>query len=54
MDAYFEDVIERATRGSGRNPKNIDLVIVADQLFTGYDFKRLNTLYVDRPFMLQD
>ncbi|MDR7696437.1 DEAD/DEAH box helicase family protein [Lactococcus lactis] len=30
-DAYFEDVVERATRGgSGRNPKNIDLVIVAD------------------------
>lgn len=49
-DAYFEDVVERATRGgSGRNPKNIDLVIVADQLLTGYDSKRLNTLYVDRP-----
>ena len=53
-DAYFEDVVERATRGgSGRNPKNIDLVIVADQLLTGYDSKRLNTLYVDRPLMLQ-
>lgn len=52
-DAYFEDVVERATRGgSGRNPKNIDLVIVADQLLTGYDSKRLNTLYVDRPLML--
>lgn len=48
-EAYFEDVIDRATRGgSGRNPKNIDLVIVADQLLTGYDSKRLNTLYVDR------
>lgn len=53
-DAYFEDVVERATRGgSGRNPKNIDLVIVADQLLTGYDSKHLNTLYVDRPLMLQ-
>lgn len=53
-DAYFEDVVERATRGgSGRNPKNIDLVIVADQLLTGYDSKRLNTLYVDRPLALQ-
>ncbi|MFP3749935.1 type I restriction endonuclease subunit R, EcoR124 family [Bacillus altitudinis] len=53
-DAYFEDVVERATRGgSGRNPKNIDLVIVADQLLTGYDSKRLNTLYVDRPLKLQ-
>lgn len=30
-DAYFEDLIARATRGgSGLNPKNIDLVIVAD------------------------
>lgn len=53
-DAYFEDVVERATRGgSGRNQKNIDLVIVADQLLTGYDSKRLNTLYVDRSLELQ-
>jgi len=52
--SYFEDVVERATRGgSGRNPKNIDLVIVADQLLTGYDSKRLNTLYVDRKLELQ-
>nr|WP_025774320.1 HsdR family type I site-specific deoxyribonuclease [Clostridium botulinum] len=53
-DAYFEDVVERATRGgSGRNKKNIDLVIVAEQLLTGYDSKRLNTLYVDRSLELQ-
>jgi len=53
-DAYFEDVVERAARGgSGRNEKNIDLVIVADQLLTGYDSKRLNTLYVDRSLELQ-
>ncbi|WP_312501476.1 type I restriction endonuclease subunit R [Lacrimispora sp.] len=53
-DAYFEDVVERATRGgSNRNQKNIDLVIVADQLLTGYDSKRLNTLYVDRTLELQ-
>ncbi|MGE6402805.1 HsdR family type I site-specific deoxyribonuclease [Bacillus cereus] len=52
--AFFEDVVERATRGgSGRNEKNIDLVIVAQQLLTGYDSKRLNTLYVDRPLELQ-
>lgn len=52
-DAYFEDVIERATRGgSGRSLKNIDLVIVADQLLTGYDSKLLNTLYVDRSLEL--
>ncbi|MCT4686455.1 type I restriction endonuclease subunit R [Vallitalea sp.] len=53
-DAYFEDVVERATHGgSGRNNKNIDLVIVAEQLLTGYDSKRLNTLYVDRSLELQ-
>ncbi|MCT0221264.1 type I restriction endonuclease subunit R, partial [Lactiplantibacillus plantarum] len=53
-DAYFEDLVDRATRGgSGLNPKNIDLVIVADQLLTGYDSKKLNTLYVDRSLELQ-
>ncbi|ODJ70816.1 deoxyribonuclease HsdR [Brochothrix thermosphacta] len=47
--SYFEDLVARATRGgSERNAKNIDLVIVADQLLTGYDSKYLNTLYVDR------
>jgi len=52
-DAYFVDLVERAARGgSGRNVKNIDLVIVADQLLTGYDSKRLNTLYVDRSLEL--
>lgn len=52
--AYFEDVVDRATRGgSGRNAKNIDLIIVADRLLTGYDSKRLNTLYVDRSLELQ-
>ena len=52
--AYFEDIIDRTTRGgSGRNVKNIDLVIVADQLLTGYDSQRLNTLYVDRSLELQ-
>ncbi len=53
-DAYFEDVVNRATYGgSGRNKKNIDLVIVAEQLLTGYDSQRLNTLYVDRKLELQ-
>ena len=53
-NAYFEDIVERAKRGgSGRNKKNIDLVIVADQLLTGYDSKLLNTLYVDRSLELQ-
>ena len=52
-DAYFEDLAARGTRGgSGRNSKNIDLIIVADQLLTGYDAKYLNTLYVDRGLAL--
>lgn len=52
--AYFEDLTERIKRGgSGRNSKNIDIVIVADQLLTGYDAKRINTLYVDRHLELQ-
>jgi type I restriction enzyme R subunit len=52
--AYFEDITTRTKRGgSGRNVKNIDLVIVADQLLTGYDSPRLNTLYVDRSLELQ-
>jgi len=53
-EAYFQDLISRTKRGgSGRNPKNIDLVIVADQMLTGYDSKLLNTLYVDRSLELQ-
>ncbi len=53
-DAYFEDLLARTKRGgSGRNPKNIDLIIVADQLLTGYDSKYINTLYVDRKQELQ-
>lgn len=53
-EAYYEDLVARATRGgSGRNPKNIDLVIVADQLLTGYDSKFINTLYVDRTLAKQ-
>lgn len=51
---YFEDLIDRTKRGgSGISSKNIDLVIVADQLLTGYDSKKLNTLYVDRTLELQ-
>ncbi|RHW48890.1 type I restriction endonuclease subunit R, EcoR124 family [Lactobacillus bombicola] len=54
-DAYFEDLVDRTMHGgSGLNSKNIDLIIVADQLLTGYDSKRLNTLYVDRSFELQN
>ncbi|MGI6076768.1 MAG: type I restriction endonuclease subunit R [Fastidiosipilaceae bacterium] len=51
--AYFEDIADRGKRGgSGRNQRNIDLIIVADQLLTGYDSQYLNTLYVDRQLEL--
>src|SRR5699024_5761930 len=54
-DAYDEDLVERSIRGgSGRNERNIDLIIVADQLLTGYDSKFINTLYVDRQLKLQN
>lgn len=53
-EAYFSDLISRAQRGgSGRNARNIDLIIVAKQLLTGYDSKWLNTLYVDCDLELQ-
>lgn len=53
--AYFEDLIERFKRGGSKdNPKNIDIIIVVDQLLTGYDSKLINTLYVDREFELQN
>ncbi|GAB2319263.1 HsdR family type I site-specific deoxyribonuclease [Alkalibacterium sp. s-m-22] len=53
-DSYFKDLVVRSTRGgSGRNPRNIDLIIVADQLLTGYDSRYVNTLYVDRSLELQ-
>lgn len=54
-DAYFKDIVARASRGgSARNEKNIDLIIVADQLLTGYDSRYLNTLYVDRELELHN
>ncbi len=52
--AYFAHLISRFKRGGSRdNPKNVDLIIVADQLLTGYDSQMLNTLYVDRNLQLQ-
>ena len=54
IEAYFQDLITRAAQGgSAQNPHNIDLVIVADQMLTGYDSKFLNALYVDRNLELQ-
>lgn len=53
-DAYYEDLTERGKRGgSGRGYRNIDLIIVADQMLTSWDDKYLNTLYNDRMLELQ-
>ncbi len=53
-DAYFSNLITRFKNGGSKdNPKNVDLIIVADQLLTGYDSRFLNTLYVDRTLQLQ-
>jgi len=46
VDEYFRDVTARL-KGELDGPK-LDLVIVIDQLLTGFDAKMVNTLYVDR------
>lgn len=46
VNEYFSDVMSRL-RGEESGPK-LDLVIVVNQLLTGYDAKKVNTLYVDR------
>lgn len=48
---YFSDLTSRLDK-SVRDGKYLDLVIVVDQLLTGFDAPQLNTLYVDR--LLED
>lgn len=47
VDEYFIDVMDRL-RGTREDGEKLDLVIVIDQLLTGYDAPKVNTLYVDR------
>lgn len=47
VDGYTEDVRCRLNKSSS-DKKYLDLVIVIDQLLTGFDAPELNTLYVDR------
>lgn len=42
-DAYFRDICKKIKN------TDIDIVIVVDMLLTGFDAKRLNTLYIDKP-----
>ena len=44
---YTQDVTERLNK-SAKDKNFLDLVIVVDQLLTGFDAPELNTLYVDR------
>lgn len=43
FDAYFRDVCKKIKN------TDTDIVIVVDMLLTGFDAKRLNTLYIDKP-----
>lgn len=47
VDSYREDLISRLDK-SADDKNYLDLVIVVDQLLTGFDAPGLNTLYVDR------
>lgn len=44
---YMQDLMARLNK-SAQDKKFLDLVIVVDQLLTGFDAPELNTLYVDR------
>ncbi|WKY49101.1 HsdR family type I site-specific deoxyribonuclease [Eubacteriaceae bacterium ES3] len=47
VSGYTQDVTSRLNR-TATDKKFLDLVIVVDQLLTGFDAPELNTLYVDR------
>lgn len=47
VSGYTQDVISRLNK-TAMDKKYLDLVIVVDQLLTGFDAPELNTLYVDR------
>lgn len=47
VSSYTQDVISRLNK-TASDGKFLDLVIVVDQLLTGFDAPELNTLYVDR------
>ena len=47
VEDYFNKVMDYLKR-ENKDGKYLDLVIVVDQLLTGFDARNLNTLYVDR------
>ncbi|PTE27611.1 restriction endonuclease subunit R [Staphylococcus equorum] len=46
FDGYFNDVSKRVKQGLP--DQKLDILIVVDMFLTGFDSKKLNTLYVDR------
>ncbi|MGP5096330.1 type I restriction endonuclease subunit R [Staphylococcus equorum] len=46
FDGYFNDVSDRVKQGLP--DQKLDILIVVDMFLTGFDSKKLNTLYVDR------
>ncbi len=48
FDGYFRDICKRIKN------TDIDIVIVVNMLLTGFDAKRLNTLYVDKSLKYHD
>lgn len=46
FDSYFNDISKRVKQGIPG--QQIDILIVCDMFLTGFDSKKLNTLYVDR------
>lgn len=46
---YTQDLMTRVNK-TARDKNYLDIVIVVDQLLTGFDAPELNTLYVDRTF----
>ena len=47
VSGYTQDLITRLNR-TAQDGQYLDIVIVVDQLLTGFDAPQLNTLYVDR------
>ena len=48
FNAYYDDLSLRMKRLPHKNMEPIDLVIVVGMMLTGFDAKKLNTLYVDK------
>lgn len=52
MESYFKDITKKLREREKVNAKDsdrIDLVLVVNMMLTGFDAKKVNTLYVDKP-----